>query len=107
MNALFEVLRAWAWAVFALCAVVFVLGTATLYWHILELRCRRYVYLACGSGLLFALGFVLGGIQAGDAPVVDRQVMIPWVRLAWLAGCVMGMMFLTIYWLRRLQWRRR
>lgn len=111
MSALVDVLTEYAWLVFALCAVMMLFGALTLVWHVRESRCGSYVYLASGAGLLLAAGFVLGGMQAGDRPVVAREVLIPWIRLFWVGAAGLGFAFLTIYWLRRFghcwKWRGR
>lgn len=91
----------YAWVVFALCALMFLLGSLTLVWNVRTHQCGRYVYLASGAGILLMVGFALGGMQAGERPAVDREVLIPWIRMVWLAAAGLGFGFLGIYWARR------
>lgn len=93
----------YAWFPFALCSMVFFLGTVTVIWHIVATHSRRYCWWLVAAGCLLGLGFALGGMQAGDNPVVPRQILIPWVRVIWLAGGIAGLIFLCLYWAQRIQ----
>lgn len=98
---MFALLNAYAWLVFALVSVAFIGGSITLAYH---LRCAysgTYAYLFVISSVTMAVGFALGGMQAGDRPFVAKELLIPWIRLYWLVGSVFGILGLTIYWLRR------
>lgn len=101
---MFSFLNTYAWLVFALCSVAFLWGAVTLMWHIHESRSGRYVLVLVVAGVLMGVGFALGGMQAGPNPVVAREVTIPWVRAFWLAGSGLAMVFLGVYWLRRMRW---
>lgn len=92
-----------AGASFAICAIACALGTATFIWHIAESRSRRYVWLVVASGVFMAIGFALGGVQAGSNPIVDRALIIPWVRLSWLIGGSIMLVFLCWYWMLRIR----
>lgn len=103
ITILFKLTGHYAWIAFAVCAMAFLLGTITMIWHIVETQSRRYVWWLVASGVLMTTGFALGGMQAGDSPVVSRDIMIPWVRLIWFAGGGIGLIFLCLYWFRRIQ----
>lgn len=103
---MFWILEQYAWLPFTVAALAMFGGTMTMIWHIRESGSGRYVYLSSLAGLLLTVGFVLGGMQAGAAPLIDRSVLIPWIRLFWSAGSVVALVFLSLYWLRRVRWSR-
>lgn len=90
---------------FAIAAVALLGGALTLLWHIKESASRRYVYLLFVAMLIGSVGFILGGMQAGERPIIPREVLIPWVRLLWLIGGGVGVVFLVMYWAVRVDWR--
>lgn len=101
----FDFLAEYAWLPFAIAAIALFGGALTLLWHIKESSSRRYVYLLFVAMLIGSAGFILGGMQAGDHPVIPRTVLIPWVRLLWLIGGGLGVVFLGLYWVVRIDWR--
>ena len=97
---IFEWLAVYAWLVFTVSAIVFVGGSITLAYHLHMTNAGRYTTLFVISGMLLAIGYVLGGMQAGDRPFIAREILVPWVRLFWLSGALLGALGLTIYWIR-------
>ena len=103
---MFWLLAEYAWLSFTVAALAMFGGTVTMIWHIRESGSGRYVYLLVVAGLLMTIGFVLGGMQAGDAPLIDRSVLIPWIRLSWTLGASLALLFLAMYWGRRVHIHR-
>lgn len=103
MAEVFSFLQAWAWLVFVAASLVFLAGAVTFAWWLRQTRMRPYAWWLVVAGLLFCAGFVLGGMQAGDRPIVERTVLIPWIRLTWLAGSLCGTLFLVVFWGRRIK----
>ena len=92
-----------AWLSFALCGIACALGTGTFIWHIYESQSRLYTWLVIPTGVLMAVGFFLGALQAGTNPVVDKTLLIPWIRVCWFLAGIMALAFLTWYWLLRIR----
>jgi len=103
LDSFVHVSTEYAWAVFVICSIACALGTATFCWHIYESQSRRYAWLVVLAGVAMTVGFLLGGVQAGDAPVVDKTLIIPWIRLAWLIGGSIMLVFLALYWSFRIK----
>ena len=93
----------YAWASFAVCAMAMGLGTLTMIWHISESRSGLYVWWLVAAGAVMTLGFALGGMQAGDNPIIPREVLVPWIRLCWTVGGSIAFVFLCMYWMRRIK----
>lgn len=100
----FEFLAANTWLSFALCAVALFGGALTLMWHIRESNSGPYVMLLSAAMVLGGIGFVLGGMQTGPTPIFPPSVLIPWVRLLWSLGGGTAILFLVLYWSKRIDW---
>lgn len=101
---MFELLAEYAWVPFTICTIAMLGGALTLMWHIRESNSGPYVLLL-GCSLVFGgIGFLLGGMQAGDSPIISRTVLIPWVRFFWFLGGAAAVLFLLMYWAKRIDW---
>ena len=100
----FDFLAMYSWLPFAVCAIALFGGALTLLWHIRESGSARYVYVLFFSLILGGWGFILGGMQAGENPMIPRELTIPWIRLLWLMSGGIVLAFLILYWVRRVDW---
>lgn len=98
-----------AWLPFALCAVASVLGALTVMHHVYErgrgLVRLRWSLLAAAAALALGIGFALGGMQAGDNPVLPRETTIPAIRVFWLVAGVLALSLFVVYWRKRIHLR--
>lgn len=90
-----------AWVASALMAIALAGGAATMGWHVWRTRGRRSNYLAIVGLLVLAAAFVLTGVSVGERPIVEGRVLIPTIRLLWLAAAVIFNGYLVGYWWRR------
>jgi hypothetical protein len=93
-----------AWIASLLLVVAFGGAAVTMWWHIKETRSARYNYLVVAGLLIMAASFVLAGVSVGEQPIIESRVLIPIIRLLWLAAGVAINAFMVGYWLRRVQW---
>lgn len=93
-----------AWSPFFVCSISFFGGAVTLFFSSFRSRDFPSFLLLFLSSLLFGFGFMLGGMQAGPAPVIPREVLIPWIRFLWLLAGLLAGLFQILLWLRLLGW---
>jgi len=96
-----------AWIASALLVIAFGGAACTMWWHIIETRSRRSSYLVVVALALLALSFVLVGVTVGERPILPGGVLVPMIRLMWLAVALMLNAFMVVYWSSRIVWRKR
>lgn len=92
----------WAWLTYTISTLVCLSGAATLLWRVADKSSRRYTLILALALTLYAIGFALVGMQAGDRPFMPAALLLPWVRLVWSIAGIVAWVFLTIYWTKRL-----
>lgn len=97
----FEWLNHNAWVPFASVAVALFCGAITLVFHTIESKSRKYVYVLFVALMIGFVGFVLGGIQAGDNPIMPREQIVPYIRISFFLSGMIVNAFLVMYWALR------
>ena len=102
-------LATYAWLPFTICAIASVLGALTILHHVHERGPGwihlRWAWVAAMAALVLGVGFALGGMQAGDNPVLPRETTIPAIRVCWFFAGVLSLVLFTAYWHRRIHLR--
>lgn len=101
-----EYLNQNAWFASALLLVALSAAALTLLQYTIESGGGWYTYIGVVGLVVLACSFVLVGVSVGERPIVPGRQLLPIIRLLWFAAAVLLNIALTIYWIKRVHWRR-